>query len=54
MSQNKFNFFPAYENYKINAAMVDRRAYDEEQFKQAGIAPVKRTYRFDPTKRGNK
>jgi len=44
----------SYENYKINAAMVDRRAYDEEQFKQAGIAPVKRTYRFDPTKRGNK
>ena len=54
MSQNKFYFFPAYENMKINNAMIDRRAFDEEQFKQAGIAPVKRTYRFDPTKKGKK
>jgi len=42
----------SYENYKISSAMIDRRAYDEEQFKAAGIAPVKKTYRFDPTKRG--
>jgi len=40
-----------YKNYKTTAAIIDRRAYDENQFKEAGLAPVRKTYRFDPTKR---
>jgi len=40
-------------NYKTTAAIIDRRAYDENQFKEAGLAPVRKTYRFDPTKRVN-
>jgi len=43
----------AYKNYKTTAAIIDRRAYDENQFKEAGLAPVRKTYRFDPTKRVN-
>jgi len=42
-----------YKNYKTTAAIIDRRAYDENQFKEAGLAPVRKTYRFDPTKRVN-
>ena len=43
----------AQKNYKTTAAIIDRRAYDENQFKEAGLAPVRKTYRFDPTKRVN-
>lgn len=43
----------AHKNYKTTAAIIDRRAYDENQFKEAGLAPVRKTYRFDPTKRVN-
>ena len=43
----------AAKNYKTTAAIIDRRAYDENQFKEAGLAPVRKTYRFDPTKRVN-
>ena len=43
--------FTAIENFKMQKQMVDRRTFDEDQFKQAGEAPVRKTYKFDPTKR---
>ena len=48
------NFFPssilAYDNWKVQADIADRRAFDEQQFREAGTIAPKRTFKFDPTR----
>jgi len=38
------------DNWKVQGEIADRRAYDEQQFRDAGSAAPKKTYKFDPTK----
>ena len=40
----------AIDNWKVQGEIADRRAYDEQQFRDAGSAAPKKTYKFDPTK----
>lgn len=37
-------------NMKIGQELENRRRYDEMQFRKAGTGPLKKTYRYDPTR----
>jgi YidC/Oxa1 family membrane protein insertase len=41
--------FAAMDNWRVQADVADRRSYDEQSFREAGLDKPKRTYRFDPT-----
>ena len=38
------------ENAKINKMMEERKTIDEITFKKAGIGPLKKTFKEDPTR----
>ena len=38
------------ENAKINKLMEERKTIDEITFKKAGIGPLKKTFKHDPTR----
>lgn len=40
----------AWENSRNAANVSDRRDYDEQKFREAGMAKPQRTFKFDPTK----
>merc|ERR1712024_270904 len=40
----------AVENSRNAANIADRREYDEQKFREAGMAKPQRTFKFDPTK----
>ena len=56
---NFYNFFFALifldfreslENAKINKILEERKTIDEISFKKAGIGPLKKTFKQDPTR----
>jgi len=42
------------DNFRVTSQIVDRRAYDEKMFKEAGQKKPVKTYKFDPTKVNNR
>ena len=38
------------DNWKVQGQIQDRRAYDEQQFKDAGVKKPMKTFKYDPTK----
>ena len=44
------DFKETFENAKINKIMQERKTIDEISFKKAGIGPLKKTYKHDPTR----
>jgi len=38
------------DNWKVQGSIIDRRAYDEQQFKEAGAKKPIKTFKYDPTK----
>lgn len=44
-------FKESWTNMKISKEIEERHRYDEMRFKKAGLGPVVRTYRHDPTKK---
>jgi len=46
----KESFRDTLDNWKVQGAINDRRAYDEQQFRDAGSAKPIKTFKYDPTK----
>jgi hypothetical protein len=42
------------DNSKIARKLEDRRTIDDINFKKAAIGPIKKTYKYDPTKVENR
>jgi len=40
----------AIDNSRNAANVADRRQYDEQKFREAGMTKPQRTFKFDPTK----
>ena len=40
----------AIDNWRVQNELADRRAFDEQAFREAGGKKAQRTYKFDPTK----
>jgi len=43
-------FRESMDNMKLQQNIIDRRAYDEQQFREAGSNKPKKTFKYDPTK----
>lgn len=44
------SFRDTIDNWKVQGNIIDRRAYDEQQFKEAGTKKPIKTFKYDPTK----
>ena len=45
------DFRETMDNAKINRRMEERNSLDEISFKKAGVGPLQKTYKHDPTSR---
>eukprot|EP00092_Neocalanus_flemingeri_P071851 GFUD01088335.1.p1 GENE.GFUD01088335.1~~GFUD01088335.1.p1 ORF type:complete len:461 (-),score=78.87 GFUD01088335.1:34-1416(-) len=44
------SFRDTIDNWKVQGSIIDRRAYDEQQFRDAGAAKPTKTFKYDPTR----